>query len=244
MSVSSTAFKRWLSAHDLPGGALPLANLVGVGRMTVHRQLVGGRVREGLVIAAARTAGLDPVAELSTFDEYDELQRGMRPPLPVEVVSQITLTDAMVEMMRRQNRTYGDLLAGVYAWQDPPQPDGLRCWIDAVDPGHLRRELADRLGMMQPQVSREITNNSMKPRHLVEAARLAHTSLTSGLAAAGVITLQEAGWPAAARSHEIKRLSDLALNELLQARLASAHRVARRRADDGQQARHIEDTLG
>ena len=244
MSVAAAAFKNWASEADLPAGALPLAKAIGVNRTTVQAQLLRGRVREATVIAAARAVNLDPVTVLATFDEYDDLRRGMRPPLPREILSQVTLSDATVELLRRRNTTYGDALASVHVWENPPQPDGLRTWIEAVDPGHIRRDLAERLGIAAPNLSAQITANKMKPRHLVEAARIANTSLTSGLAAGGVITLEEAGWPRDARSHAITHLSNVAFGDLVQARLASAQRGARRVASDIAEAQRIQETLG
>lgn len=241
MSVAAAAFKHWASTVDLPSAALPLARVIGVSRTTLQAQLLRGRVRENVVVSAARAVGMEPVVALSSFDEYAELHGSMRPPLPIEVLSQVTLTDASIELIRRRNPA---ALSGLHAWEDPPQPDGLRTWIDSVDPGHIRRDLAQRLGVAPPNLSAQITSNKMRPRHLVEAARIANTSLTSGLAVGGVITLQEAGWPEGARSHAITHLSAVALNELVQARLAAAQRGARRLAADSAEARRIEETLG
>jgi len=244
VSVAATAFKHWASTVGLPSGALPLARQIGISRSTIQAQLLRGRVREGVVVAAARVVGIAPVVALSSFDEYDDLHLKMRPPLPIEVLSQIALTDAVVELLTRRNKAYAAAIEPLQVWEDPPLPDGLRLWVDAVDPGHIRRELADRLGMAPPNLSAQITSNRMKPRHLLEAARIANTSLTSGLAVGGVITLEEAGWPADARSRAITRLPDVALNDLVQSRLASAQRGARRLAADSAEARRIEEILG
>lgn len=241
MSVPAAAFKQWVSNVDLPSAALPLARAIGVSRTTVQAQILRGRVRETVVVAAARAVGMEPVVALSSFDEYVDLHSSMRPPLPVEVLSQVTLIDATIELIRRKNPA---ALSELHVWEDPPQQDGLRTWIDAVDPGHIRRDLAERLGIAPPNLSAQITANKMRPRHLVEAARIANTSLTSGLAVGGVITLQEAGWPKGARSHAVMHLSAVALNDLVQARLAAAQRGARRLAADSAEARRIEETLG
>ncbi len=128
MSVAAAAFKHWASTVDLPSAALPLARAIGVSRTTVQAQLLRGRVRENVVVAAARAVGMEPVVALSSFDEYAELHDSMRPPLPVEVLSQVTLTDALIELLRRRSPA---ALSGVHVWEDPPQPDGLRTWIDA-----------------------------------------------------------------------------------------------------------------
>lgn len=244
MSVAATAFKHWARTVDLPSGVMPLAIAIGVNRTTIHAQLLRGRVRESVVVAAARTVGVNPVAALSSFEEYHELQRNMLPPLPVEVTSQITLTDAMLELIRRRNKIYGGAHAAVQVWEDPPQPDGLRNWIDAIDPGHIRRDLSERLGIAAPQLSSQIVANKMRPRHLVEVARIANASWTSGLAVGGVITLEEAGWPEDARSDAIINLSEVALNDLVQARLVAAQRGARRLATESAEAHRIEETLG
>ncbi|ALD14372.1 hypothetical protein GW571_15215 (plasmid) [Clavibacter capsici] len=244
MSVSASAFKRWAAESTLPSATSPLAQVIGIGRMTLQRQLVSGRVREETVIAAARAGGMSPVTALSAFEEYEGLERGMKPPSPAEVLSQVTLDDASVALLRRRGGRAAALLGDGGSWEDPPQPNGLKAWIDAVDPGGIRLQLAERLGMSPQQLSREITGNGMRPRHLIEAARLAHTSLTSGLAVAGVVTLQEAGWSADARDQVVSRLSEVELIELVQARLATAHRAARRRAYDDAAARRIEENLG
>lgn len=244
MSVAASAFKRWAAGAGLPERTAPLARAAGVNRSTLSAQLLRGRVRESIVIAACRSAGLSPVEALSSFDEYDELSAGVRPPLHVEVLSQVTLTDAMVELLSRRDAGYGELLRPARQWQDPPQFDSVRNWLDAVDPGTIRQELGDRFGISPSNLATAITENKLRPRQLVEAARIANTSLTSGLAAAGVLTLAEAGWPEGARAHALSRLRDVALIELVQARLVGTHRGARRRAADLDAARRIQDTLG
>jgi hypothetical protein len=244
LSVAGAAFKNWARTVDLPSGIMPLAVAIGVNRTTIHAQLLRGRVRESVIIAAARTVGVNPVVALSSFEEYHELQRNIQPPLPVEVTSQITLTDAMLELISRRNKIYGAAHSAVHVWEDPPQPDGLRNWIDAIDPGHIRRDLSERLGISPPQLSSQIVANKMRPRHLVEVARIANASWTSGLAVGGVITLEEAGWPEDARSDAIINFSEVALNDLVQARLVSAQRGARRLATESAEAHRIEETLG
>ncbi|UKF26693.1 MULTISPECIES: hypothetical protein [Clavibacter] len=242
--MSAAAFKRWASDTPLPSATSPLAQAIGVGRMSLQRQLVSGRVREETVIASARSVGLDPVQALSVFSEYEDLSRGVKPPSLGEVLSQVTLEDATAALLRRRGGLHAARLSGGWIWQDPPHPDGLKSWVDAVDPGSIRMQLVERLGMSPQQLSRDITGNGLRPRHLIEVARLANTSLTSGLAVVGMVTLEEAGWPVDARDQAIDRLPELELIELVQAKLAIAHRVARRRADDDAGARRIEENLG
>lgn len=244
MSLPAAAFKLWASRVGIPSAAAAMARTIGINRTTLQAQLLRGRVHESVVIAGARAVSIDPVAALSEFDEYDDLHRGMRPPLPLEVLSQVSLDDAMVELIRRRNPAYGEALAAVQVWQDPPLPDGLRTWIDAVDPGFIRRTLSERIGIAPPNLSTMITANRVKPRHLVEAARIANVSLVSGLAAGGVITLAEAGWPEGARAHALHHLRDVALNDLVTARIAATQRGARRTQTDRDEARRIEETLG
>lgn len=244
MSVGAAEFKSWAASVGLPSAVLPLAKTIGVKRTTIHAQLLRGRVREAIVVTAARAVHVDPVAALSSFEEYNDLQHGIRSPLLIEVLSQITLTDAMLELIRRRNKIYGAAHGAIQIWEDPPQPDGLRTWIDAVDTGHIRRDLADHLGIAASQLSVQIVTNKMPPPHLVEAARIAKTSLTSGLAAGGVLTLEEAGWPEGVRSNAITHLPDVALNDLVRDRLATVQHGARRLAADSAEAHQIEETLG
>lgn len=244
MSLPAAAFKLWASRAGLPSTGAAMARTIGISRTTLQTQLIRGRVHETVLIAAARALHMDPVAALAEFSDYDDLHRGMRPPLPVEVLSQVGLDDALVELVRRRNPSYGDALAAVHVWQDPPLPDGLRTWIDAVDPGSIRRTLSERIGVALPNLSTMITANKVKPRHLVEAARIADVSLVSGLAAGGMITLAEAGWPEGARAHALQHLPDVALNDLVTARIAATQRGARRIQTDHDEARRIEETLG
>lgn len=244
MSVGASAFRRWAAEAGLPESMAPLARAVGVSRTTLSAQLLRGRVRESVIIEASRALGIDPVESLSAFDEYDELAAGVRPPLQVEVLSQVTLNDAMTELLARRDPRRSDLLRPPRQWEDPPQYDSVRNWIDAVDPGTIRQSLSERFAVSPSNLATAITENKLRPRQLVEAARIAQTSLTSGLAAAGVLTLAEAGWPDGAREYTLSRLRDVALIELVQARLAGTLRGARRRASDEDAARRIQSTLG
>lgn len=244
MSVGASAFRRWAVEVGLPESMAPLARAVGMGRTTLSAQLLRGRVREVVVIQASRTLGLDPVESLSAFDEYGELASGVRPPLHVEVLSQVTLNDAMAELLARRDDRYGSLLRPPRQWEDPPQHDSVRNWLDAVGPGTIRQTLSERFAVSPSNLATAITENKLRPRQLVEAARIAQTSSTSGLAAAGVLTLAEAGWPDGAREYALGRLRDVALIELVQARLAGTLRGARRRAADQDAAQRIQSTLG
>jgi hypothetical protein len=244
VTVSAIAFKQWATDAGLPVGAAPLARLIGVSRTTLQAQFLRGRLHESIVVSAAREVATDPVVVLATFDPYEDLLQSVMPPTPREILSQVTLVDAVVELVSRSNEQYAAALSPVHRWEDPPQPDSIRNWIDAIDPGDLRRELATRIGMAPSNVSTAITANKLKPRALVEAARIAGTSSLTGLAAGGLLTLQEARWPDDARRASISALAIVDLNELVQARLSSSQRAARRLAADAESARRIEESLG
>ncbi|MGC5172042.1 hypothetical protein ACLQ2Q_15455 [Microbacterium sp. DT81.1] len=244
MSVAAGAFRQWAAHAGLPGNTAAIAQVIGLARPTLQKQFIRGRVQEGVVIRAARALRLDPVGVLSQFPEYADLGAGVRPPLAVEVLSQVTVDDALLELLRRRRPDNGQTLATMQTWPEPPIPDGLRQWIDAVDPGDLRRTLAGRMAIAPSNLSAQITTNKVAPRALVEAARIANTSLVSGLAVAGVVTLDEAGWTRNARAAAMTQLRDSALHDLVTSRIAAAQRAARRLEADEEAAQRIRDTLG
>ncbi|MBF4619481.1 hypothetical protein ITJ44_15495 [Clavibacter sp. VKM Ac-2873] len=244
MPVSAADFKRWASDNSLASANAPLAQAIGLGRMALHRQLASGWVQERTVIAAARAVSANPVDVLSTFVEYEDLRRGVMAPTRAEVLAQVTLDDASAALLRRRSGHYAARLRDERIHQNPPQPNSVQGWLDAIAAGDLRHRLSECLDMPAQRLSRHVDEKGMTVRHLVEVARVARTSLTGGLAAAGIITLQEAGWPDRVRERAIGFLSETELMELVRARLASAHRAARRHDEDEAAARRIEESLG
>ena len=244
MSVPSGEFRAWAASVGLPAAALPLARALGVSRSTLQAQLLRGRVPEAQIVAAARVAGVAPVDALTAFDRYADLRGPTIEPTPAEVLAQVELADALVVLLDRQAPGARAALSGVRGMADPPLPGSVRQWIDAIDPGGLRATLAERWRMAPSNVSAAISASKLRPSQLVEIARIAGTSWTGGLAAAGVLTLEEAGWRRGARSDALTRLSDVDLNDLVADRLAAAQREARRLAADTEQAHRIQDTLG
>lgn len=244
MSLPSGEFRAWAESVGLPTAALPLARALDVSRSTLQAQLLRGRVPEVQVVAAARVAGVAPADALTSFDRYADLAGRPTAPTPAEVLAQIELADALVVLLDRQAPGSRDALAGVRDQRDPPLPGSVRTWIDAVDPGGLRATLAERWRIAPSNVSAAINTPKLRPSQLIEIALIAGTSWTGGLAAAGVLTLEEAGWRRGARSDALTRLSDVDLNDLVAERLAAAQREARRLAADTEQAHRIQDTLG
>lgn len=244
MPVDASAFRRWATTAELPRNTAALARAIGIPRPTLQKQLIRGRVQEAVVIAASRAIGSKPVEVLSRFAEYPNLIDGVRPPLPAEVLSQIAMDDLFLEWLRRRQPVNARALATMQTWPTPPLADGLRQWIDAVDPGDLRRTLAQRLAVAPANLSTLITTNKLSPQGLVEAARIANTSSVSGLAVTGLLTLEEAGWTDAARQEAVLLLRDSALLDLITSRVNAAQRSARRADAEEVAARRIQDTLG
>lgn len=243
MSVAAAAFKRWASQAQLPSNTGALARAIGIGRPTLQAQYVRGRVQEWVLIKAARTQRLDPIRALVAFDEYSDVALSTRPSL-AEVLSQVTLDDAVAELIIRRQPERASAAAALHIWPDPPIPDGVRQWIDAIDTGTLRRELGERLGMASSNLSAQITSNRLTPLGLAEAARLAGASPITGFAVAGLLTLEEAGWAPPARQDAVAALRHSALLDLISARISLAQRTARRSEADDDAARRIQDTLG
>jgi len=244
MSVPSSEFRDWARLVGLPTAALPLARALGASRSTLQAQLLRGRVPEVQVVTAARAAGVAPAAALTAFDRYADLADLPIAPSTAEVLAQVELADALVALVGRQIDGSREALVGVHEWRDPPQPGSVRNWLDAVDPGALRATLAERWRIAPSNLSAAITSARLRPSQLIEISRIAGTSWTGGLAAAGILTLEEAGWRHGARPEALARLSDVDLNDLVADRLSAAQRDARRLAADRDAAHRIHDTLG
>lgn len=243
MSVPAAAFKSWAARAGLPENTGALARAIAVGRPTLQAQYVRGRVHEWVLVKAARSHHLDPVAALAAFEEYADAVPTTAPSLE-EVLSQVTLDDALLELLRRHQPDRAAAAAALQRWADPPVVDGVRQWIDAIDTGTLRRDLGAQLRMASSNLSAQITSNKLTPHGIATAARLAGSSPATGLAVVGLLTLDEARWPAGARQRAVGGLSEAALLELIGARVSSAHRHARRRDADEAIATRIQDTLG
>lgn len=243
MPVETRPFRDWAASVNLPAGASELARALGVGRPTLQTQLLRGRVTENTVVAAARAASVSPVAALSYFDQYAELLAGMTTPTREEVLSQTTYIDVSIEVTDR----LGGPMAGTRdRYVEPPLPtvDGVRSWLNAVDPGEIRRTIAAEFKIPSQNISNLLAQNRLRPDLALYAAKVAGVSSTSGLVVTGLITPEEGGWPERARMMTLAGLTESELIAQLIDRGQFASRILTQALEDHAKAQKFRDTLG
>lgn len=243
MALSAQEFNGWLLAHHLPNGTSDLAKLLGLNRATLNKQRLRGRVSEAIVVGIARAAKINPVTALSEFEQYRGLTEGIQPPTDAELLSQMTYVDVTVELLKRSRADIARRLAD-YDLSGIPHEDSVREWIDAVDPGDLRRQLAASAGLQLSNLSALLTDNRLPPEIAVTAAKLAGTSTVSGLVIIGLITPEEAGWPLYCRENSFTRMDDLALIDAAEAKLKHLRRKTKKKVDADATLQHYWETLG
>lgn len=243
MAVSAQEFNDWLRSHRLPNGTSELSKLLGLNRATLNKQRLRGRVSETIVVALARVAQMNPITALGEFSQYRGVPGGLKPPTDAELLSQMTYTDVMVELLRRSRADLAHRLAG-YEMSQIPHDDAVRAWLDAVDPGDIRRQIAERTGVKPTNLSALLTENRLPPEVAVAAAELAGTSSASGLVVTGLVTPEEAGWPLYCRENSFDRMDDLALIDATEAKLKQLRRATKKKMDTEATVQNFWETLG
>ncbi|MFJ5978425.1 hypothetical protein [Pseudarthrobacter oxydans] len=243
MAVSAQEFSDWLRSHRLPDGTSELSKLLGINRATLNKQRLRGRVSETIIVGMARVAHVNPIAALGEFSQYRAVPGGIKPPTDAELLSQMTYTDVMVELLRRSRADLAHRLAG-YEMSHIPHDDAVRAWLDAVDPGDIRRQIAERMGLKLTNLSALLTENRLPPEVAVAAAELAGTSSASGLVVTGLVTPQEAGWPLYCRENSFERMDDLALIDATEAKLKQLRRTTKKKMDAEATVQNFWETLG
>lgn len=243
MAVSAKAFQRWRSLTAPHESTADLCRLAGIKRSTLAQQLVRGKVSESTVVSVARACDQDPVAALSYFDEYRDLQAGSRPPSARELISQVSYVCILQLLVARSvNADSGP--APVPGLCTFPHRNSVRAWFDAVDQGDLRHRLSARTGVAPQNLSAQLKAGRLAPELAVEAARLAGVSLTGGLVATGLLTPDECGWPMGGRERALAELSDADLVLLARDRLDTLGKVLKKLETDEKDNSALLELLG
>ncbi|WP_125609584.1 hypothetical protein [Specibacter cremeus] len=232
MTVSTKAFQHWLRQAGGDIGTAELARLTGIKKSTLAQQLVRGRVAVGTVVAASRAIGVDPRRALSGFDQFGDL--ALVPPMPTEaeVLSQVADSDLLQEIINRRAAAEGHVARPNFPLSPTPHPSSVRCWLDAVGPADLRQRLARDSGVAPQNLSTQVSANRLTPELALQAARIAGVGLANGLAATGLFTLEEAGWPALAREAALGSVANSTLVETAVERLEMLGKTLRRVEQD------------
>ncbi|GAA4378139.1 hypothetical protein [Paeniglutamicibacter cryotolerans] len=205
MPVDNQQVRQWLEA-TAPGVSISqLATQADISRITLHQQFRRGNVPELSLIAIARSLSLNPLEVLQEFSEYSDLVACE--PDPVEVLAFIDWPELLqgVGKAYRGEKICEDSLGDVVF------SDGSRVWVDAIDPGSLRKKVCDAEGLSSSNLASSL-RGVLKVPLAITFARLAGTPLSSAFVTAGALSPEEAGWSANARS---KALSARPIPELL-----------------------------
>lgn len=243
MTVSARDFTAWLIDSGLPTSTAELSRLIGLKRTTLQNQRIRGRMTVPTVIAAARAAELNPLDVVGQFPSYTALIDDRLPVTPAELLSQVTHTDALVHLLTQIHADFAHRLADVKL-STIPNEESVRTWIDAIDPGDLRRQVTAQSGMAPSNFSTQLTDNKLAPELAILVSRICGVSSASGLVVSGLITPEEAGWPLYGRENALLEMGDIELIDLVSARLATLKRTTKKKVDTTEANENYLETLG
>lgn len=244
MTVSAREFDAWLDRANLPTSSTEIGRVLNMRRSTIKTQRMRNRVSEDVIVGLSRSFGLSPLRSLAEFDPYYSLQSDQPPPTMAELLSQVTHTDLFAELLRRNRADMAAIIGAHYELSPIPHADGVRAWIDAIDPGSIRTEMSHHSGMATTNLSTLLSENRLPPELALLASSLAQVSLIGGLVVTGLLTPQEAGWPAQGRENALNALSDLDLIDLTDQRLKSLRRRVKKKIEAQNSAHALWETLG
>lgn len=244
MSVSAREFDAWLERAGLPTSSTDIGRRLDMRRSTIKAQRVRNRVSEDVIVGLARSFGLSPLSALAEFDPYLTLQNEQPPPTTAELLSQLTHADVLAELLSRNQASMAVLIGAHYEMSPIPHADGVRAWIDAIDPGTIRADMSYQSGIATTNLSTLFSENRLPPELAMLASSIAGVSLLGGFVATGLLTPQEAGWPAQGRENALTSLGDLELIDLTEQRLKGLRRRVKKKVDAQETAQALWETLG
>lgn len=242
MTVPAKAFQQWLHAALPAATTAEICRGAGIKRTTLAQQLVRGRVAATSVIGISRAYGLNVVNALSSFETFSALATEQPGPTTAELISQISDMD----LLRRILARHGGFVpgSGGLALEPIPHKTAVRCWIDTIGDGELRRQVSRELGIAPQNLSAQISANRLAPRAAVVAANIAGVGSANGLVVSGLLTAEEAGWPPLARETAVQSLTDSKLVQSAAERLDALGRALRKIENDNENAKALWENLG
>ena len=220
MSISTAELRAWLSGESLPTSLTALSKMTGISRETLKNQSDRERMAEATVIEIARASGRHPISVLSCFSTYTNISSNRRGPSRAELLSQIHLTDLMVEFLARTSKPRA---AHIHHPRLPlmpfPHPGSVKAWIEAIDPGTIRKAMTLETGVTASNLSSQISQNRLSPSLAYAASRAGNVSPASGFVITGLLTPDEAGWAPRAREVALQEVTTAELVEVVSVRL-------------------------
>jgi hypothetical protein len=244
MTIPAKAFQRWLQGIAPDASTADVCRISGIKRTTLAQQLVRGKVAVGTVVSISRAYSVNPVAALATFEAYRDLAGPQPLPTRSELVSQISTADLLRALLARPA-----MEATAPGMEPPPlsaapHSTSVKNWVDAIDDGEVRHRVSAATGVAPQNYSAQLTANRLSPELAIATSLAAGVGPTGGLVAPGLITEEEAGWPAGARQGALDSLSDGDLTALAGDRLQALGKVLRRQEQDQAQTEKIWENLG
>ena len=243
MTVSAKEFQQWLDAVAGSTSHAAVCRAAGIKRSTLAQQMVRGRVSAATVAAVSRSLGL-PVASLSAFPEFNDLATGAKEPTDAELLSQISDTDLLAEILNRNAIAENNSPPHPILLTPAPHRSSVRAWLDAVGTADLRQKVARQADIAPQNLSTQISANRLTAELAIESARIAGVGLTNGLVSTGFLSAIEAGWATGAREDALRATSNSALVSLAAQRLEALSKILRRTEDDTAAVQSIWENLG
>lgn len=187
MPVAASPVKEWLAARCPDDSVSLVATRAGIGRVTLHQQLVRGNVPETSVIAIARSLGLSPVLELARFPPYADLVHSQ--PATQEVLSFIDWPKIFIAVGTiQEGREIKEEDLG-----EPLYPDSSRVWVESIDTGLLRKTVEEETGLVSSNVAAALRSTLKLPLALA-FTKSAGLPMVSAFVVSGLLSPLEAGW--------------------------------------------------
>lgn len=244
MTVSAKAFQQWLDGVAGTTSRAAVCRAAGIKRSTLAQQLVRGRVSVATVAAVSRSLHRPVVESLSAFEKFEDLALGLREPSEAELLSQISDTDLLTEILNRSKAADTGTESALLDLSPVPHRTSVRTWLDAVGPADLRQQLAREVGIAPQNLSAQISANRLTAELAISSARIAGVGLANGLVATGFLAPDEAGWLPGARSITLRHTPDSTLVALAAERLDSLGRTLKRIEADTAAAQKVWENLG
>ena len=244
LSIGSAEFKEWLSSSNLSTSASDLSKVTGISRATLRNQLLRGSVPETTVVEICRASSLDPLEGLGSFRFYEDLVSGTKKPTEDELISQTHVADLMAEFLWRTSKGYRATFTPRPAMVPFPHDGSVRAWIEAIDPGDLRKSMSRRSGVATSNIATQLTNNKLTPSLAYTAAQLSNVSMASGFVVSGLLTQGEGRWPVRAREEAVMESTDQLLVDSILSRLTSLSRKISNRTEALDEAQRMAELLG
>ncbi|WP_218711530.1 hypothetical protein [Arthrobacter sp. BF1] len=244
MTVPAKFFLQWLSNVAGATTQAAVCRAAGIKRSTLAQQLVRGRVSLATVAAVSRSLDLPVVATLSQFPHFEDLASGMKPPTQAELLSQISDTDLLQEILNR-NMAAENLTTPLPVQLSPGHHrSSVRAWLDAIDSPDLRVKVARQAAIAPQNLSAQISANRLTAELAIASARIAEVGLTNGLVSTGFLSPSEAGWVPGSRENALRGTSTSSLVSLASHRLDVLSRILRRSEEDSAAVQSVWENLG